>query len=289
VYGNGEGKSEKISLKVLGPEFNKLMGDYFKNWEKFLSKKGCVEDVYCYIYDEPSRNEKETVSKLMNNLHSAAPRLKTIIPGIPAKGTFLNDYPYLDIMCPLLSTIDFNLAKQLGKSGKKSWWYVCISPKHPYPNFFLDYPAIDHRIIFWMSWKYDIEGLLYWQTTFWRRVNPWNDPETFSTVHGDGCLFYPSKKAPVEVITSIRLKNIRDGVEDYEYFAILKRLIKRARKLKVSAENISEAEKALLVPAKLVLSTTKYSKDSKLLLKCRRRLGDAIEKLRNAIDEKGCD
>ena len=291
IWNETEDNSRIVTLKVLGTEYKKLMRDYFKNWAEFLKSKGFLDDVYCYIYDEPSRKEKKFVEDLMAVLHSASPRLKTIIPGIPSRGDKVDDFPYLDIMCPLTSSYDRQLAEQLKKRGRKSWWYVCISPKHPYPNFFIDYPAIDHRILFWMAWKYGIEGMLYWQTTFWRRVDPWKDSETFSTVHGDGCLFYPSKTFPIKVVPTIRLENIRDGVEDYDYHAILRENLALLQKkgVAIPPKLREECEELLDIPDDIVETLTKYTKSPEKLRARRERLGEAIDKLvelrRSALNE----
>ena len=40
--------------------------------------------------------------------------------------------------------------------------------------------------------------------------------------NGEGSLFYPGKDAGIDgPVASIRLKNLRDGMEDYEYFVLL--------------------------------------------------------------------
>ena len=268
---------EQLDVKVGSPEFNALMGAYFKSWESYLRKRGCLDMAYYYIYDEPAPKEVERVNQLLKVVSSNAPEIKTVIPGIPVKGE-ASTFPDLGIMCPLLSNIDFDLAKRLSKLGKESWWYVCMTPRHPYPNLFIDYPAIDHRVLFWMAWKYDVSGMLYWQTTYWNRANPWNNPETYPTTHGDGCLFYPSRGYPIEVVPSIRLEVLRDGVEDYEYFAILRRLT-RELKGTIPAELALQAKKALIVPETIVKSTESYSLNVLRLLAKRAEIGDVIEKL----------
>ncbi len=288
IWPEGQDKPEEITLDVLSEPFKKLMHDYFKSWAEYLEKKGCLDDVYCYIYDEPGKNEIEKVNQLLKILHEANARLKAIIPGIPN-----NKYPEtysinIDIMCPLLPGIDSDKAKKLQESGKLSWCYVCLNPRHPYPNFFVDYPSIDHRIIFWMSWKYNVEGLLYWQTTFWHNHNPWENIETYTTTHGDGCLFYPSRTKPIKIVPSIRLENIRDGVEDYEYFAILKRTVKKIKqnKIKTDAKLLAQAESMLAVPDDIVHSLTDYTKSPERILKYRQQLSDIIEKLTNILEKQ---
>lgn len=129
-----------------------------------------------------------------------------------------------------------------------TWWYVCANPKsNLQPNFFTDYTAISPRILFWKANSCNAKGLLYYSTVFWInntyfptiyddfRNMVWNsNPNennlkngkrwpnipwisySYQKNNGDGQLFYPGTK-PNELWPSIRLINIRDGIEDYEY------------------------------------------------------------------------
>src|SRR6185312_3529116 len=62
--------------------------------------------------------------------------------------------------------------------------------------------------------------------------DPWTNLRLFGG-NGDGTLFYPGRPAQIGGATdipieSIRLKLIREGMEDYEYLALLARLGGRA-------------------------------------------------------------
>ena len=92
-----------------------------------------------------------------------------------------------------------------------------------------------YRIPTWLNRQYDINGLLYWTTTGWYDDNgPWLVPafayyghmgdKTARYYNGGGMLLYPGPEAGFDgAVTSIRLKNLREGLEDYEYFAILEK------------------------------------------------------------------
>jgi hypothetical protein len=83
-----------------------------------------------------------------------------------------------------------------------------------------------NRIMEWLSWTYGIGGELYFHTTaayeFGDR-SPWTARYHFGG-NGDGTLFLPgrpdriggSTHIPIE---TVRLKLIREGLEDYEYLA----------------------------------------------------------------------
>ena len=81
---------------------------------------------------------------------------------------------------------------------------------------------------------YFFVGLLYWGgMSFWRQVDdPWTDPKTLDRregreqplFNGEGTIVYPGRAAGYDgIAASLRLKALRDAVEDYEYLAILER------------------------------------------------------------------
>ena len=97
--------------------------------------------------------------------------------------------------------------------GKPLWWQM-------------DLPVLNYRIALWANYRYHIVGLLYWTTVFWEQVkDPWLDQPSFRLAYnGEGALVYPGKDAGFEgPVASIRLKNIREGMEDYEYFSLLEK------------------------------------------------------------------
>jgi MYXO-CTERM domain-containing protein len=77
----------------------------------------------------------------------------------------------------------------------------------------------------WLSFRYRATGELYYETAMAYGHDPWTNQWDFSG-NGDGTLFYPGQawriggKTDVPV-ASIRLKMIREGMEDYEYLHLL--------------------------------------------------------------------
>src|SRR5439155_497619 len=75
----------------------------------------------------------------------------------------------------------------------------------------------------------NLTGLFYWGIDRWTS-DPWknvNNRGMFGEGNypGEGVLVYPGQPAGVSgVVPSIRLKQLRDGIEDYEYVEILKKL-----------------------------------------------------------------
>ena len=109
----------------------------------------------------------------------------------------------------------------LRNDGSKMWWYVCESPEVPYANFFESYQGVDVRVVFWQQYMFDVDGILYWAVAEWSSVNK-------KKTHGDGTLIYWGEMfGQTDPVTSTRLTEIRDGIEDFQYMKQLERLTDR--------------------------------------------------------------
>ena len=84
--------------------------------------------------------------------------------------------------------------------------------------------------------------------------------DTFPKAHGDGVFMYPGRD---HVLSGIRLANVRDGEEDYEWLQLASAKVGR---------NAVEAE-----IRELARSTTDFSRDPGVVRRVRSRIGDIIE------------
>ena len=106
---------------------------------------------------------------------------------------------------------------------------------------FLDLPLVNDRAISWSCWKYRTYSWISWGVgAGWRSA--WYDPETwkdtykrgsdsdadytFKKCNGNGMLIYAPGIVPNVrgACPSIRLKAMRDGVEEYEFMRLLSAL-----------------------------------------------------------------
>ena len=88
----------------------------------------------------------------------------------------------------------------------------------------------------------------------------------------------PVIKAPVD---SIRWEMIREGLEDREYFWLLKQELARVQAL--NRQNLQPvivpAQKMLISPDEIITSLTEYDRDPQQLYRLRTDLARTIEKL----------
>ena len=118
-----------------------------------------------------------------------------------------------------------------------------------------------------MSQSLGFKGLLYWAADYWS-ADPWSDVEYRSeggqAWPGEGLLVYPGAPAGVAgVVPSIRLKQVRDGVEDYDLLALA-----RAAGLPGLAKEIEAVGGR---------DWRGWTRDPDALEASRRRIGEALE------------
>lgn len=140
------------------------------------------------------------------------------------------------------------------------------------PVWALDYPPMAHRIVGWLLPKHGITGLDYWDTIFAAEgVDVWQDAGTFktpdgATYNGDGSYIYPAtekrqgRHAPV---ASMRLKWLRETVEDYDYLML--------------ARQLGLEDEARRLTASFARGLGDWDDNSGVLLKARQQLGALIE------------
>lgn len=288
---------------LMSPE--KLTDPFMKHLEEW-KKQGFTDKSYIYGIDEPSSDEmKKYCGDVYRLLKEKNPIIKIMQTGncnTPALAGLV------DIWCPKSNIAWDPFFQERVKAGDKLWQYVCVSPNPPYANFFVDELGVDHRNLFWQTRKIGATGLLYW-TVFW--VNKLKNkayegkasfpdiPFDFTSsqyytdewchANGDGMMMYPGKN--LQPLSSIRLEIIRDGIEDYEYFVLLDKLIKEieeipAYKTKGAQNLLNTARKLAKVPDDIVKSATVYTKNPETMISYRKQIADMIEQLMDIKENK---
>ncbi|MCL2299458.1 MAG: DUF4091 domain-containing protein, partial [Firmicutes bacterium] len=217
------------SITLPYPEDDARLQAYY---QKVQSNPEWARKAYFYPIDEPHTAEQIATYNAM------AERLAALCPGYHMVTPFYTwkfsegggDYDNLaiqegrsDIICPQSNLYDRSgfpkaVAKRV-KNGGRAWWYVCCGPTGDYCNMFTHLQGTRHRLLFWQQYQQNVTGLLYWSTTYWEKANPWFSSVTWNSFEacGDGSWFYPGPAVGLtEPVPSLRLKNIADGLEDYD-------------------------------------------------------------------------
>ncbi len=145
-------------------------------------------------------------------------------------------------------TINYNieLIRKYQEMGIEDWIYGPMLYESKVNSWvgsstFIDLPLVNDRAISWSCWKYNTYSWLSWGVgAGWEKA--WYDPETwkdtykvgsdsdagytYKKLNGNGLLLYCPGIIPnvYGVCPSIRLKTMRDGVQEYEYMRLLAEL-----------------------------------------------------------------
>ncbi|MBQ7191230.1 MAG: DUF4091 domain-containing protein [Kiritimatiellae bacterium] len=253
------------------PEFYEAFKARLTPYVQELRKHDLMKYAYIYGFDEREKEYYKGIDEFWKKIRRDFPDLPVMTTAMMyrdmTKGV-QNDYlNTTDWFCPLTPVYKPELNEKLRKEGKQVWWYVCCGPTTPYANFAsYEYPLIEGRLLGWMTHLYRSDGLLYWHVNWWPKQqldeNDCYFPQwkTGNGLHmpGDGILLYPGKKG---VLSSIRIAQVRDGVEDYEW---LQQAAARG------------AEKADAVSRTIIQSMTKFTRSPAELRHARRQLADLI-------------
>jgi hypothetical protein len=304
VQGMGGGTFHSRHLGRIGPyeqgtpEYERIMTKYLTTIQNHLEEKGWLDKQYIYWFDEPDVKDYDFVRDGMEMLKRCGPKLRRMLTEEPVPPLF----GAVDLWCPVLPNMDPDICAQRKKLGEDIWWYVCTGPKAPFPTLFIDHSATEMRVWLWMTWKWNLDGVLIWATNYWhspaayyegKTQNPWEDPMSYVSGYdykpgqigywgnGDGRFLYPPNRQVGEdktkylegPVNCLRWEILRDGIEDYEYLYLLRSLTEKG------GAKAKEAAKLLEVPESIVQDKTHFTRDPLPILEQRRKVARAIEEL----------
>lgn len=283
------------------PEYERIFADYLRQLESHFRQKGWLDKVFIYWFDEPDPKDYEFVRDGMERIHRAAPGLRRMLTEQPEDELA----EVVEIWCPVTPNVKpEDVARERAK-GREFWWYICTGPKGPYCTLFIDHYAIEFRMWSWQTWKTGVQGLLIWASNYWTSSaafpspaiqNPWEDPMSYRSGYstpkgvkrhwgnGDGRFLYPPNRDPANdkskhlggPINSFRWEMLREGIEDYEYFWLLRDLVEKAKKRGDSGEAVARGERLLRIPDSITRDLTHFTHDPLDLYRYRAALAEAI-------------
>jgi hypothetical protein len=243
------------SVRFLGdPTSSVAYGD----WASFFKARGWFDRLFDYTCDEPPATCAWSDISARNAIMKAGdPQFRSLVTTDVQSATANGVLSSIDVIVPVVNYLDGKSQQDAGGwddqysgaqrseydaflasgSRKELWMYQsCMSHGCDgtsayftgWPSYMIDTSSVRSRAMEWLSFAWGVTGELYWDTTFaysQGTANPWSDQWFFSG-NGDGTLFYPGTPDKIGGTThipvaSLRLKMLREGMEDYEYLKLL--------------------------------------------------------------------
>ena len=265
------GNSERTACTMDGPPEPAQIASALNLYPRGMS-------VYIYPADEIDRcpGVFSKVRGWAAAMHAADARIMNLVTVSPTPALYYDGggtgRPAVDIWALLPKAWEAAGAhiRTVQAKGGEVWSYTALVQDAYSPKWEIDFAPVNYRIQpGFISQSLGLTGILYWRVDLWTAA-PYQDLRGYTIESnfypGEGMLVYPGGPAGVDgVVPSMRLKWIREGVEDFEYVAILKRLgrgewaLERARRVGPDWRN--------------------WTQDPSALERVRNELGDEIERL----------
>ena len=218
-------------------------------WSALTAAYYCHEPPYdCSWADALSKGQA---------IHAGAPGLLTLVTTDYQNALDHGLLDVVDVLAPNIEAIEprggpnarSDYDSWLTGTNKHLWWYQSCtehescangSPgpaESTWPSYMVDASPVRNRVFQWLAYLDRMEGELYYGTDYcWtatdcgdagsgQTTDPWKSVYAFGG-NGDGTLQYPGTPTKIGgttpiAVPSIRLKLIRDGMEDFEYLHAL--------------------------------------------------------------------
>jgi Domain of unknown function (DUF4091) len=267
-----------------------------RNWVNHFSARGWLPKLFDYSCDEPPAGCTWAEARARTaKIHNGSPLLATLVTTDIAKATAQGLFDLVDLLTPVLDAIEpKNRPNQRGrydaflaKPHKRLWWYQSCDQHEScsngfvggagstWPSYMIDATPVRNRVFQWFAFLDRIGGELYYEIDYcWvsdrcASPDPWTSVYAFGG-NGDGTLIYPGTTDRIGGTTpialpSIRLKLIRDGMQDYEYLKLL--------------TDAGQGAFARSVARSFITNATTFNNDPAALTTARARLGAKLHQI----------
>jgi len=245
AFRNADGSFGFMGEKAGTPRFSRMVESYFGDWYAHVKAQGIdPRRVMICLVDEPAEWQvryKELPALIVDwarPLKRAAPEF--VVYEDPAyegdpRQAGKEMYQVCDVICPQVAKAaipsrkvgrDFYLA--LRERGKRLWLYSCSGPVRLFD------PISYFRQPFWLSYQWGAEGFGFWAFGDCAKGDSWH------AYCQPGIEYTPYFQGVTDVMAAKQSEAIKEGVQDYEYLAMLDDAIAAA---KASGRNVSKYER----------------------------------------------
>jgi hypothetical protein len=281
-----------VDRSKLRPEFVKAVQACLKVYWDHMKAKGWADKIVYYVSDEPFHSDPNIIAQMK----ALCNMVKGVDPAIPIYSSTWEHVPAWDGYINLwgfghFGDVSPDTMKAIRATGVRIRYttdgQMCIDTP---------YLAVE-RLLPHYCFEYNVEAYEFWGCT-WLTYNPYqfgwhayihqsDTPGKSYYVrypNGDGYIAYPG--GPIGhagPVSSIRMEQAREGVDDYEYLYLLRELVQKA---KAAGKDASVGQAALDAASELVSIpnaggrfSTKILPDPDQIFRVKVQVARAIEQL----------
>lgn len=258
------------------PSQQKQAEEVLDRWTPFFARLGVSNRSWAYGFDErplKAVQDIQTASKWLKDKYQI--KLLTTVRD-DSYGMRTGISGTVGAFCPYVDEYDSEQAAATRARGSQVWWYIT--------DWSIEQPAIRSRLFGWMTFKAKADGFLHWVLNRWvnnqgplsRRIlqEAWNPRLDGVHPSSSGMLVYPGEDGP---LSSIRLENFRQGIQDYDLLKEAERLLSQ---LETSGKKNSATSRSLRrvvsIGDDFIHDPLDYSSDPKVVEEHREALAAAL-------------
>jgi hypothetical protein len=240
------------------PEWKSVFQQTYRLFSTHLTEKGWHDRFVYYVSDEPHFDRPFIVEQmkqlcaLIHEVDATIPIYSSTWRHCRAWDNALDLWGVGQYGCFPVAEIE-----PLRQAGKQ-FWFTCdgqMATDTPY--------LATERLLPYYCFNYGVTGFEFWGLAWWT-YDPWqtgwhtfirqsDDGKTHYWIrypNGDGFLTYPGKAFGVDgPLSTIRLEQVREGLEDYEALTMLADLVQKAKR---NGRSVAKGERALEMAKRLV-------------------------------------
>ncbi|MGQ9789417.1 MAG: glycoside hydrolase domain-containing protein [Armatimonadota bacterium] len=279
--------SPKFGLQPRTPEYEKALREAYAQLVDYFTRNGWRDRLVYYLSDEPHLGNPQVVEDLRYFIGVVKP----VAPDVPIFSSTWGHSPSLDGYLTMWGSGQFGVFPVQRMRERRSAGDRLLFTTDGQQALDTPYLATE-RLLPLYCFVYDVEGYEFWGFSWWTN-NPWrmgwhqyilqsDQGQDFYWIrypNGDGYLAYPADGG-VAPVPSIRLKAVREGAEDYEYYLLWKQAVERAQQLGMdvsSAQALRQQMESLVpIPNAGGLRSTQILPDPETIYQLRRGIARQI-------------
>jgi hypothetical protein len=216
----------------LTPAHRRALAEYAREITRHFRERGWSHtQLFMYMIDEPDFEEHPNRAKLVkaygDSLHAAGTPIRHLVTIAPGDSPIT--LGAVDIWATWGAGYRPREMQARQKLGEKAWFYQQHEP-FVGGNCVND-EGLGMRSWPWIAWRYGVDGVFLWVGNYWNQ-DPYREAQNWNKMLlGNGVLFYPGHLLPTigfpaitGPVSSFRMKALRRGLYDYEYFYLLRSL-----------------------------------------------------------------